>query len=135
MIHSLPNFSVALVVMGTLLTGCSEKADGPPTARVSGTVTFQGQPVQAGKVNFESDPPGYGASATIKQGKFSVDGDVVLGNYKVTITPPPPGPPVPGQTAELVDAKDIPEQYRVVKTSDLTAKVESGSNTFKFELK
>ncbi len=135
MIRILFSSTVLMATSALWLSGCGESAKGPPTGRVTGTVTFQGKPVDEGRINFESDPPGYGAAADVKQGNFAVDGDVVVGNYKVTVTAPPPKPPVPGQTATIADPKDIPAKYRLTKTSDLVAKVQAGSNKLTFDLK
>ncbi len=115
--------------------GCSGGGKELPSGSVSGTVTYQGKPVVEGRVDFESDPPGYGAGATIKDGQFAIEGGVVLGKYKVAIIPPPPPPPQPGVAPTDTDPADIPEKYRSLTTSDLTAEIKDGKNELKFELK
>ena len=124
-----------LITINLSLLGCGGGTTSKPTASVSGTVTANGQPVKAGMVNFESDPPGSAAQGELKDGKFTLNGSVFLGKYKVTVGPPKLAPPVPGQTAPLPDTKDIPKKYETTKTSDLTAEVKAGSNTFTFDLK
>jgi hypothetical protein len=53
--------------------GCGADG-GPPAARVSGTVTFKGQPVPAGRVYFDPDaaknPAGQQGYADIKDGRY-----------------------------------------------------------------
>lgn len=124
-----------LITVNLTLLGCGGGGTSKPTASVSGTVTFNGQPVKAGLVNFESDPPGNAAQGDLKDGKFTLNGAVFLGKYKVTIGPPRLAPPVPGQTAPLPNTSDIPKKYETTKTSDLTAEVKSGTNNLTFELK
>lgn len=131
--HFVREYCILALVLG--LSGCDGGEKGKPTATVSGTVTFNGQPVKVGLVNFESDPPGNAAQGELKDGKFSVNGPVFLGKYKVTIGPPRGAPPIPGQTAPIPDMKDVPKKYESPRTSDLTAEVKKGSNDLKFELK
>jgi hypothetical protein len=84
-----------LLLAGLLCTGCGGD-DGPPRYGVSGTVTFQGQPVPAGVVLFTPDntkgnegPTGF---APIRAGKYDTsleDGDgkgTIGGPHKVTIS-------------------------------------------------
>lgn len=126
---------VCLIAINLCLLGCGGGGSSKPTASVSGTVTFNGQPVKAGLVNFESDPPGNAAQGELKDGKFTLNGAVFLGKYKVSVGPPRLAPPVAGQTAPLPDTKDIPPKYETAKSSGLTAEVKAGSNTFTFDLK
>jgi hypothetical protein len=73
---------LALILFLTLVAGCG--SDGPQRYRVSGTVTYDGQPVQAGRVIFEPDvdlsnsgPAGY---ADIRQGSYeTLTGKGVVG--------------------------------------------------------
>jgi hypothetical protein len=106
-----------------------------PSATVSGEVLFEGKPVEAGMVNFESPATGMATQAPLRSGSFQFPQPVPLGSYKVSIAPPPDPPPVPGQTQPPADPKDIPKKYRSITTSDLTAEVKSGGAPFKFELK
>ncbi len=69
----------------TLFAGCGAKSDGPPRYRVSGTVTFAGNPVPEGTLIFDPDPQagnsGPQGSAKIRDGKFdtNIDGVGVIG--------------------------------------------------------
>ena len=122
---------LALVLAGCGGGGSSAK----PSGDVSGEVTFEGKPVQAGVVNFESAASGAAAQAPIKDGSFNFANPVPVGQYKVTIAPPPEAPPVPGETRPPVNPKDIPAKYRTPAKSDLKAEVAAGQNKVKFELK
>jgi len=107
---------------------------------VQGTVTFDGTPVDGGRIMFiAADPKGVHAHADINQGKYSIDAAkgpsvgkhrVEILWYKLT------GKKVVGSDPpNLVDEKIqlIPEQYNGKST--LTQEVTSGVNTFNFDLK
>ena len=132
---------VATLILLAVAPGCSGTA-GPPVAPVSGKVSFEGKPVAKGTVNFISDA-GFGASAPLNSdGTFTLKSEhgnaVPLGNYKLSITPPPPAidPSLPaGGSAPPVEAPDIPKKYREITTSGLTAVVAAGTNNFTFDMK
>jgi hypothetical protein len=132
--------------------GCSGGADDNlPRQAVSGTVTFGGQPLTQGRIQFEPSSPEAKtpAGGEIKDGAFTIPRDQgpTPGDYRVMITSsaagtsgvdtspgaePPPGSkakmPKIGPSPEL-----IPKQYNSKTT--LTAKVEAGkTNTFDFTL-
>ena len=117
------------------LAGCG--GEGNPVGTVSGTVTFQGQPVTEAQVSFRSSETGRGNIATLDSaGEFSLPEALAVGSYTVSITPPaPPAPdmdagpqPPPKQYA------NIPQKYRSELTSPLKADVKEGENQFPFEL-
>jgi len=71
-----PVFRLAFVVLGLgflIVAGCSRQ-DGPPRYRVTGTITYDGQPVPQGSILFLPDSSkgndGPGGSAKIVDGKF-----------------------------------------------------------------
>lgn len=123
--------AAGLVVLICLLSaGCGGRKE---MGRVSGTVTFRGQPVPDAVVNFSplQKPPGL--ARTDERGHYTLNtlrkGDGgFAGTSVVTITPwsepfdsiaggkPPPERPRP----------DIPERYREAATSPLTAEVVAG---------
>jgi hypothetical protein len=125
---------LALAVFG--LAGCS----GRPA--VQGTVSYDGAPVNDGAINFV--PAGGGGAgpvgAKIVDGKYSVGGDRGLapGSYRVEITwkkktgktVPTPGDP----GVQMPETKQvIPPKYST--RTELTADIDSGSNTKDFNLK
>lgn len=129
----------ALVLAGT---GCG--SDGPVKGRVSGTVSYQGKPLETGTVTFiATDGKNPNATGPITSGgRYTLQtqepGDgAVVGDYKVVISDIDseqlntalPGEPVkPPKSA-------IPKKYLDPNESGLTAKVESGSNSVDFDLK
>lgn len=114
------------------LPGCG--GGGPtkvPLMSVKGTVTLSGAPLTEGTVSFSSSATGNGAIAHLgPEGKFVVTGGIVAGDYKVVITPPTPTPDNPEPKKS-----DIPDKYRNEATTDLTAKITTGANDLKFDLK
>ncbi len=108
------------------VVGCGEKI-----YTVSGTVSYDGKPVENGNIVFEAADGGPGlASGGIKDGKYTLQSKP--GKKKVAITgyrpkagsdPKDPQPP----TEEYIPAK-----YNI--KSELTKEVTSGENRFDFDL-
>lgn len=66
---------------GLLVSGCQPAIE---TARVSGTVTINGKPVELGVIGFEpTDPAAASASAEIRGGQFTIESPV--GNRRISI--------------------------------------------------
>jgi len=127
---------------------------------VSGTVTYNGNPLEKGKISFvPDDPKGVGAAGDIENGSYAVstggekDG-AVAGKYKVIISAKEdslakakadfakdskgkdPGY-LPGRFVARAEAKAkslIPAGYGDTRTTTLTAEVKEQSNTINFEL-
>jgi len=132
--------ALAIVATSTV-PGCG--SSGPEMASVSGKVTYNGKPVPVGTVVFQAkDPNGRNATGAIgSDGSYTLQtekpGDgALLGEYNVSISAIEGGevaldyvPPKPIKPKRLV-----PEKYENPETSGLTRKVESGSNTFNFDL-
>ncbi len=140
--------SLGLVVM----SGCgtnAPKREGPPTYPVSGTVTQGGTSVTGATVRFEPADGSKGATGrTDDQGEYTLStfaaGDGALaGDYRVTVVK------MEGEGAQAVSEDDpnytgeekdvemknvLPEKYSNVETSELTATVTEGTNTFDFPL-
>jgi hypothetical protein len=78
------------VSVALLILGCGGN-EGPPRYEVSGSVTYDGQPVPAGEVTFEPDASqgnqGPGSIAQIKDGQYRTERNsgVVGGPYIVRI--------------------------------------------------
>ena len=140
-----------LVLSASLLAlvgGCGS-ADRPiaGSVAVSGTVTFNGQPLDQGMVRFAPDG-GMGQPATgqIKNGRFAMQTTasspgVVPGKYKVSVVSnkpfiPPvlaPGTP-PDPKADLEPESYIPKRYNDIKTSGLELDVKGASSAATFAL-
>jgi hypothetical protein len=156
------SFTLLLICIALSL-GCPQaEVDRPPTHPVTGTVTYNGEPVEGANVTFVAAGEGQGAAAvTDASGKYSLStfasGDgAVAGEYGVKIVkfeggaaeaagdagaePMEPGG-VPdemlggGEEGEDTGPKDLlPEKYADPSTSGLSATVAEGSNTFDFPL-
>jgi len=159
--------SLALLLGPALLyvLGCSGD-DGLGTRYgVSGKVTYKGQPVAKGRINFvPKGNGGHAATGVIENGTFSsltsvTAGDGALpGDYKVSIDTKEIDeaaakaegeklakkygmsnlaqlPPEVQAKAGKLAKGSIPEKYLNADKSDLSAKVEAKSNSFEFDLK
>ena len=148
-----------LALFTVLLSGCGPA--GVPVVKVTGKVTFEGNPVDGATiVFFPIDPTGREAAGmTDENGEFLVvtqgatKGGCLPGNYRVVITKliyvDAQGNPVVPSNEPILPYADpnavpppmpisrsvIPEKYGNVETSGLTAEVtQRGANSFAFEL-
>jgi hypothetical protein len=138
---------IAVLAINAGLTGCSKNPYAP--ASISGSVSFNGQPIKAGSMKFytaqgvayDAQLTGDGTySATdipegelvitvetesISPHKTAPQGAEAAKRAKANITqPPPPGmAPAPDPSALYIK---IPEKYSNPKTSPLTVQVKSG---------
>lgn len=131
-------FKVGILALAFVVTaGC-----GGGGVTVSGSVTFDGAPLDKGTLEFRT-PNGAGvvAFAPINGGKYQVSTEANLqpGTYKVWINSPqksgkqiPAGSPAPPGTMvdEIVEA--IPSRYN--EATELEKTVVAGANTFDFSL-
>jgi len=131
----------------------------------SGTVSYKGQPVAKGRINFvPKGSAGHGAHGEIENGSFGSlttlnPGDgAVAGDYKVTVDTREMDEaaakaageelakkhgmanlkqlPPEVQAKAFAQAKSsVPAKYQTVETTDLTATVKEGTNKYEFELK
>jgi hypothetical protein len=141
---------VACIALLPLL-GCGEDDGIGQRYSVSGKVTYKGELLKAGNVNFLPDAAGAsgrGASGVIQAGYYSMTtltpGDGVLpGNYKVGINAnytdmseaaKQPGGIYTGNKYAGPRIKVIPEKYTNPATSGLTFEVKPTSNTFDIDL-
>ena len=147
----------ALLVLGS----CGGTDDGlGKRYPVSGTVTYNGSPLEKGEISFvtEDMSKNFGATGTITNGSYTLsmggDGDgAQAGKYKVTIvakedymakaqadfkketggTSPKLLPTFVGKAAAAAKSL-IPAGYGDARTTTLNAEVEAKSNTKNFEL-
>jgi hypothetical protein len=155
------SFTLIAAFGAVIMTSCSTDDGMGKRFPVSGTVTYNGKPLENGKISFVSeDPKGIGASGSIENGSYSLstgggnDG-ARAGKYKVTITAKEdslaqakadfakeikggldPGY-LPGRYVARAEAKAkslIPTGYGDVSTTTLRAEVKEGSNTIPFTL-
>lgn len=141
--------SLLLAAVLSLVPGCGTGAR--PIAGsvpVSGTVTFNGQPLEQGMVRFAPEAIGQCQPATgqIKNGRFTMlttvsSPGVVVGKYKVSIisnkpfTPPTLAPGTPPDPNAMFEPETfIPKKYTDIKTSGLEADVTATTTTLTFAL-
>lgn len=117
------------------LIGCG-KESGPEKVSVSGTVSFDGTPVEDGEIIFEPTDGRTPFAGKITAGKFSTM--VLPGEHKVRITATrdDPSKTIPGiEPGTTVKAKKqyIPVNYN--KTTELIRNVGDDGAEFTFDLK
>jgi hypothetical protein len=116
-------------VLGAYALGCSQESVDPNRTTVSGVITYDGKPLPAGTVSFESSEKGIATSAPIKDGLYSTDraptGKVAVGVDTAPIQY--------GNPAKFVA---IPVRYADSATSNLTVQIKPGDNkNVDFDLK
>jgi hypothetical protein len=135
---------IAVVGLGAV-SGCTRSQQGPATVEVTGTVTYEGQPIDGANVIFHpangSDQTLASQALTDKNGRFELSTHVGGGKFKTGI--------VPGNYAVTIKKLDtaaiantlappkdlLPNRYGSPKTSGLTAKVaDDQENEFQFAL-
>lgn len=123
-------------LLATSMTlGCSDSG-GLDTQPVTGNVTFDGQPIPEGRIQFrktEGDQRAF--SAEIKDGQYQME--ALPGKVQVEVTA---SRPVPGKFDESNPGEKVPigEMYipaRYNSQTELTAEVTSGANQLDFDLK
>ncbi|MEZ6129841.1 MAG: hypothetical protein R3C59_14255 [Planctomycetaceae bacterium] len=133
MVRALLFCCVGIVAVAT--TGCGES--GPATYPVTGTVTFDGAPVEEGRITFRPVSGAKAFAAEIKNGEYSFEGEPGKMAVEVTASRIIPGKfddSNPDDEPQPVGEMYIPEQYNAKTT--LEAEIQaSGENKFNFDLK
>lgn len=132
---------VRLGVMLACLVSCTGCGSQGGRQALSGSVTYQGQPLEQGTITFltTAGAPGPACGALIRAGRFEVPAAQGLepGAYRVVISAPVPGGKL---TPEEVAAgasprarESLPEKYNTASTlkADVTA---GGPNQFDYAL-
>lgn len=126
------------ILLATLclgVAGCGSSSKGP-AGYVSGKVTLNGNPVSNASVVFSSSTKGFAAEAKLDPaGAFRLTDSLPVGDYVVTVKPPPAPPPLGAPVAPSLPKSDIPEKYRSEEKSDLKFPIKAGANTANFDLK
>jgi len=123
-------FGCALV-----MTGCPGGGAKRETATISGKVTLDGKPLNAGRVIF-AHVEGPAAAADIQpDGTYKVE--AAVGMTRVAIDHRGAPEAVPGSREGMMGPGKslVPEKYAVADTSGLTLDVKSGKNDFNIEMK
>jgi len=120
----------ALVLAALAMSGCT----GKPTGTVSGKVTYKGQPVTSGEVQFIDQSKGLGASGKLDgSGNYTLEGQLPAGTYKVYIQPPIPEQLPPGQKPKP-STFTVPLKYQNADTTTMTKEVKAGKNDVTIEV-
>jgi len=117
----------------SFLASCGESE-----GKVTGTVTFDGQPVASGTITFvKSEGELIREGAVIKDGSFQAH--VPPGNYKIELSAQKvvgkrTQKGFDGKDEEVEETKELfPERYNI--KTELTTKIDRGTNTVKLEAK
>jgi hypothetical protein len=125
---------VGAVTLLTLIMGC-QPPDRP--VEVKGKVTFKGEPVAEGMVQFFDDKTGRGGEATIgADGTYQTT--LPPGSYAVLIIPPMITRPSKSDTPpDMMPKKmpNIPVKYHSSQTSGFKAEVSADKTTHDFDMK
>ena len=122
--------SLAVAMLGCIAGGCGGSGD-PNAVEVSGTITFAGQPLPSGSINFFREGAS-GSAAIDGRGRYTMS--LPPGNYQVSIRASEGYPPM-GEGGQVILPKSlIPEKYGDVATSGLRATVEKSQSEVDFDL-
>ena len=127
------------VLVAALVAFSGGCGSGEPIARMSGRVTYQGEPVAEGLLVLSNPQLGVYITAPIVAGAYDVKTakqGVPPGAYGVAITPPLVDHPVGPITERPKPAAypNIPPRYRDEKTSGFTAQLQDGDNVVEFKM-
>jgi len=120
--------AAAWLAAAALAGGCGGES-GPTREAVSGRVTFGGEPLARGSIQFlpRTPEPEGGAWGSVVDGAYAIaaaDGPVA-GEYSVSITSAPEGgeaEALPGDDSGQADGDAIPERYNLKTTLEAVVK-------------
>jgi hypothetical protein len=126
-----------------ILSGCG-RSDRLPTAKVTGKVTLNGDPLPIGSLLFVPDKGGptsqgrIAADGRYSMGTYTETDGAILGTHKVMITalkaPEGAGLPEDVRKGNAAPLSVIPEIYGDLEKSGLIADVKESGNQINFEL-
>jgi len=128
--------ALTFAFLSCLIIGCGSGNTGPQTYEVTGTVTFDGQPVKSGDIQFEPETPGESPDGgPIIDGKFSIRAKPGKNLVSIRATRDVPGQTTKGAMGEDIAKKEefIPEKYNAA--TELSETVKTSGNSFTFTLK
>ncbi len=141
-------FAVCFIIAGSL-AGCGDEGNGV-LVPVTGKVTYKGQPLTRGEVNFIPEQAGSrGARGTIGEdghftlSSYGVNDGAHPGKYKVTIVSRGDDLPIPAKKKGRMMEEDmqgsgkllIPQKYTQPMTSGLSKEIAvEGEHDFTFDL-
>jgi hypothetical protein len=130
-----------LALAGIGFSGCADRYGGRQA--VSGTVMFQGKPLDQGSIMFlpASDGLPTQSGTTINNGSYTIPREqgLVPGTYKVAIsspdgkTPDPGSDALPGPSGNFASKDRIPPEFNTESKHEVEVKKDA-SNTFDFKI-
>jgi hypothetical protein len=128
-------YAILLAVLISSTIGCSSRSDIPPLGEVTGTVTLDGNPLEAATVTFAPAKGRPSIGMTDSLGSFTLDyaagyGGAVVGSHTVRISTERYVENTDGTTDFFKET--IPAAYNTEST--LAADVQPGENRFTFDL-
>lgn len=139
---------VLAMTTAMVLIGCGSDPDKPKLGKISGVVTYKGQPVESGRVVFT--PTGGGGTGQSASGMIGPDGSytlttfdegdgAILGEHVVTVDVTEkdavsPQPKPDGTIDYTMPKKLGPKKYTSVDTSPARCTVAEGSATFDIKM-
>ncbi|MDB5388217.1 MAG: hypothetical protein JWM11_3863 [Planctomycetaceae bacterium] len=130
--------AVALLIAMLIVCGCGKS--GPAKYNVSGVITFKGEAVPDGIVQFFNPKVGSSGVDLESDGSFDFTsvGGLETGEYQVFVEPPPAflsppqmgGPPM----EKPKEYPNIPQKYRQAATSGFKVTVDGKKTDLKFDM-
>jgi len=123
---------MAACVVLSVLVGCDSKTGG--RVAVSGSISYDGKPLERGQIVFEPQGPGRMAIAQIVDGRYAIAAErgPMPGNYLVRITAArPTGAKASSGPTGGNELRDVYEQFvpaRYNDRSELSVKIEATSH-------
>jgi len=124
-------FGLSLLLSGLAAAGCAYKPDLPPTAEVSGTITFDGQPLPGAMIQFVPDHQtgtkgAAGVAASDPKGQFELTTagvkGALVGFHKIAVE----ARKAPKNETDTMPPSLIPARYHNPATSGLSVEVKKG---------
>lgn len=134
--------TLAVALLVAMAVGCGGRETGPERATISGSVAFNGQPVEKGMIEFipTGSTKGPTSGGAIENGKYDItEKGPTIGPHKVLIRATrktgkmvDAGPQTGGAKVEETE-QYIPPQYNSATTLEVS--IVSGTNKQDFDLK
>jgi len=129
---------LSLVVAMLTWSGCQPGSSGAKGVKVTGKITYKGNPVKEGRVGFYNSETSTGGMALIKEdGTFETSQPLPPGTYTVAISPPLEEKDDKRLTSYQAPKQmpDIPQKYRSSTTSGLKYEVSATAAPLEVDMK
>lgn len=118
-----------------LFTGCGhEPRSHIQRTDISARITNGSYPLAGALVNFSNPENGEAYGGTLDdQGNVQIK-EMAVGNYTITVLPPPGDPVLEKPEKRVRDTMNIPKQFFTPRKSPLHASIGDGENHFEYDL-